>query len=261
MRVLSIKAFRDIISWTPSGNAFQIHSAKRFVAEVLPEHFKTAKYSSFTRKLQRWGFVRQFRGEDAGAYLHPAFQKGRLDLAEQMTSHKSGESLGPTTALAASDPTVAVAAPVATSVPAMRSPAPFLSLPGLTALPPTIPVPSLPGSSLPGLGVPPSLALATNPISTAIELEVARCVQERILAAQRLALEQQIMQERLLGRVQEHLMIQRRESLLMDQLRHSQRLHVQLLREDHKEEEKQASPDSQPLQGLPRTNIFSAKSA
>lgn len=89
MKVLSDKRYSHVITWMPSGKSFNILKPKAFVAEILPEHFKTAKYSSFTRKLHRWGFSRHYRGEEAGAFYHKDFQRGRLDLVEQMTCHKA----------------------------------------------------------------------------------------------------------------------------------------------------------------------------
>lgn len=88
MKVLSDTNNAGIITWMPSGQSFNILNPKAFVADILPTEFKTAKYSSFTRKLHRWGFMRHYRGEEAGAFYHKDFQRGRLDLVEQMTCHK-----------------------------------------------------------------------------------------------------------------------------------------------------------------------------
>ena len=85
MKVLSDKNFIDVITWTPSGRSFTIVNPRAFVTDILPEHFKSAKYSSFTRKLHRWGFQRHYRGEESGAFYHNDFLKDRLDLVEQMT--------------------------------------------------------------------------------------------------------------------------------------------------------------------------------
>jgi hypothetical protein len=90
MEVLSRKEYADIITWTPSGKAFNVINHKEFTARILPTHFKGAKYSSFTRKLHRWGFVRHYRGEEAGAFHHKYFQKDRLELVEKMTCYKEG---------------------------------------------------------------------------------------------------------------------------------------------------------------------------
>lgn len=88
MKVLSQKEYTEIITWLPDGKSFTIIRPKAFVAEILPDFFKSAKYSSFTRKLHRWGFQRHLRGEDAGAFFHKHFIRGRLDLVERMTCHK-----------------------------------------------------------------------------------------------------------------------------------------------------------------------------
>ena len=89
MKVLSDKRNADIITWMPSGKSFSILKPKLFVAQILPAEFKTAKFSSFTRKLHRWGFMRHYRGEEAGAYYHQDFQKGNLELVEKMACHRA----------------------------------------------------------------------------------------------------------------------------------------------------------------------------
>lgn len=88
MKVLSEKDFADIVAWTPSGKAFNIIQPKLFTANILPSHFKQAKYSSFTRKLHRWGFMRHYRGPEAGAFFHKHFRRGRMDMVEKMTCAK-----------------------------------------------------------------------------------------------------------------------------------------------------------------------------
>ena len=90
MKVLSEKEFADVVAWTPSGKAFNIIQPKLFTANILPSHFKQAKYSSFTRKLHRWGFMRHYRGPEAGAFFHKHFRRGRMDLVEKMTCAKPG---------------------------------------------------------------------------------------------------------------------------------------------------------------------------
>jgi len=92
MKVLSNKEFTDTIAWTASGKAFNIIQPKLFTSNILPGHFKQAKYSSFTRKLHRWGFMRHYRGTEAGAFFHKHFRRGRLDLVEKMTCSKPGAS-------------------------------------------------------------------------------------------------------------------------------------------------------------------------
>ncbi|KAL3906275.1 MAG: hypothetical protein SGILL_009336 [Bacillariaceae sp.] len=87
-----MKEFEHIIHWMPSGKSFTVLKPKAFAVDILPDHFKSAKYSSFTRKLHRWGFTRHYKGDEAGAFYHKEFQKDRIDLAEKMTCHKGGES-------------------------------------------------------------------------------------------------------------------------------------------------------------------------
>ncbi len=83
MQVLSDEEYCHIISWMPNGRSFVILRPKAFVSDILPKHFKSAQYASFTRKLARWGFSRCEDG--SGEFYHPQFHKGRLDLAEKMT--------------------------------------------------------------------------------------------------------------------------------------------------------------------------------
>jgi hypothetical protein len=91
MKVLSNRNFAHIITWMPSGRSFSILKPKLFATEILPDHFKSAKYSSFTRKMHRWGFMRHYRGEESGAFYHKDFQKDRLDLVEKMACQKAIE--------------------------------------------------------------------------------------------------------------------------------------------------------------------------
>lgn len=88
MKVLSTKKYESIITWTPSGKAFSIVEPRAFVSTVLPEEFKSAKYASFTRKLHRWGFLRHYRGEEAGAFYHDLFQRDNPQLVDKMTCYK-----------------------------------------------------------------------------------------------------------------------------------------------------------------------------
>jgi len=58
MNILDNEAYSDIISWLPHGKGFMIRDKKRFASEILPKFFKKAKFTSFTRKLNRWSVVR-----------------------------------------------------------------------------------------------------------------------------------------------------------------------------------------------------------
>ena len=55
MECLSDPDCQTAISWLPHGKAFIIHHRGLFAERVMPKYFsRKAKYSSFTRKLNRW---------------------------------------------------------------------------------------------------------------------------------------------------------------------------------------------------------------
>ena len=55
MDVLSDRNVSDIITWLPHGHSFVVLQPDLLVEVVLPKHnFPTAKYTSFTRRLNRW---------------------------------------------------------------------------------------------------------------------------------------------------------------------------------------------------------------
>jgi HSF-type DNA-binding len=60
-------------------------------------YFKATKFTSFTRKLNRWGFNRAPRGPETGAYFHKLFRRDKPDLVMQMTSN-SGSKIMPSVA-------------------------------------------------------------------------------------------------------------------------------------------------------------------
>jgi len=85
MKILSDESNSTIISWLPHGKSFIIRKKDRFINEVLPLHFKQLKYTSFTRKLHRWGFILVRNGQEKGSYYHKSFQRGRMDLCHEMS--------------------------------------------------------------------------------------------------------------------------------------------------------------------------------
>jgi len=99
MFVITRKEYADMITWLPDGKTFRILLPSVFTTKVLPVHFKQAKYSSFKRKLHRWGFDRQRPecSEESNAsswfgsnevFCHENFQKNRFDLLELMVESK-----------------------------------------------------------------------------------------------------------------------------------------------------------------------------
>jgi len=89
MEILSNDEHSEIISWLPHGRGFMIYQKKRFATEVMPKYFKKSKFTSFTRKLNRWNFTRITRGCETGAYYHECFQRGNLRLCMQMCCQNS----------------------------------------------------------------------------------------------------------------------------------------------------------------------------
>ena len=93
MEILEDEEYSDVISWLPHGRGFVIFKKKAFEEKILPKHFnKQSKYSSFTRKLNRWRFVRVTRGPESGAYYHPCFRRGGHRLCMQMSCQSSNKS-------------------------------------------------------------------------------------------------------------------------------------------------------------------------
>jgi hypothetical protein len=175
MKVLSTKKHKDVIAWTPSGKAFEIRKSKQFAIEILPKYFKSAKYSSFTRKLHRWNFQRHYRGDEAGAYYHPDFIKGRLDLVERMRCKSESQPSAPkpkTNKPASSAPRKTASTKSKTKGDVKASADRDQSKPTQTVhIFPNLPPPPV---------VQPPTAVGLN---AAIELEVARRLNERISAA------------------------------------------------------------------------------
>lgn len=94
MEILENEENTDIISWLPHGRGFVIFRKKAFEQKILPKYFhKSSKYSSFTRKLNRWGFVRVTRGPEIGAYYHRNFQRGGHRLVQQMSCQSATKAV------------------------------------------------------------------------------------------------------------------------------------------------------------------------
>jgi hypothetical protein len=91
MRVLESQEFGDAIWWNSDGDAFCI-DPKEFAEKVIEKHFQGTKFSSFTRKLKRWGFTRIDDGcFGAVLYRHDMFRRGNPDLPTNMRIMKKKE--------------------------------------------------------------------------------------------------------------------------------------------------------------------------
>ncbi|CAJ1959829.1 unnamed protein product [Cylindrotheca closterium] len=77
------------IAWLPDGKTFIIRDPEEFTRKVLSHFFKATKFSSFTRKLYRWGFRQVNRGigpDDPIIFGNEAFQRDREELMANMRS-------------------------------------------------------------------------------------------------------------------------------------------------------------------------------
>lgn len=61
------------VAWLPDGKSFVVVDQDLFVSEVLNNVFRAIKYTSFVRKLHRWGFVRLRSGMGPDCFHHPLF--------------------------------------------------------------------------------------------------------------------------------------------------------------------------------------------
>lgn len=60
--------------------------------EISPHYFTQARFESFIRQVNGWGFKRLRReGPDRSSYYHPLFLRGRPDLVNQMRRPAKGE--------------------------------------------------------------------------------------------------------------------------------------------------------------------------
>ena len=89
------EASEQSIGWVLEGNAFVIRDKDLFCSQWLPTFFGQAKFSSFTRKLYRWGFRKvnmaphhDVDGSAANTYFfgNENFQRDNKELLSQMKS-------------------------------------------------------------------------------------------------------------------------------------------------------------------------------
>lgn len=241
MKVLSDKQFNDIIAWTPSGRSFSIVNPKAFVADILPEHFKSAKYSSFTRKLHRWGFQRHYRGEESGAFYHEDFRKDRLDLCEQMTCKAEAPRAVSAIAKSHQAPKKSVEKPVRSAPKAEPTSRPEIHPPTHAA---TQDIPNQAPLN------PAPVGIVATQLDAAIEAEVSRRLQERL---QQAALSRMFMQQQLNTTAI--------PIALRIQLMELQQKKLNSLGGPRIPLSGTINPNTSGLGGLPRTNIQGAKTA
>ena len=93
MTILSDSSLSDVISWLPHGRSFVIIRPDTLAERVLKylpstDPRSSTKYTSFTRKLNRWGFRQETRGPDTGAFYHPLFRRDQPNWCQHMICQK-----------------------------------------------------------------------------------------------------------------------------------------------------------------------------
>jgi len=84
MVILSDSDNKDAISWLPDGSGFVILNRKKLLSRILPLYSKLSKYTSFTRRLKRWGFVCSSRGPGICFHSHKLFFRDYPELSLRM---------------------------------------------------------------------------------------------------------------------------------------------------------------------------------
>mmetsp|Transcript_46175 Transcript_46175/g.67439 ORF Transcript_46175/g.67439 Transcript_46175/m.67439 type:complete len:411 (+) Transcript_46175:295-1527(+) len=74
----------SIISWSDLGDSFYLHDQPKFIADVLPRHFRHNHFSSFQRQLNLYGFKRVASGPEQGAYTHNLFHRSQPELLDSI---------------------------------------------------------------------------------------------------------------------------------------------------------------------------------
>jgi len=88
LQILSRDDISDIITWMPHGRSFIFIDPERFTNEILPNYFRKSKFSSFIRKLYRWGFRQIRKGPDSDSYFHLLFQREKKSLMKHLSCSK-----------------------------------------------------------------------------------------------------------------------------------------------------------------------------
>lgn len=82
--ILSRADLADVIAWMPHGRSWRVLKPREFEVKVIPRFFEHAKFSSFIRQANGWGFRRITQGRDRNSYYHPMFLRGLPHLCKKM---------------------------------------------------------------------------------------------------------------------------------------------------------------------------------
>lgn len=85
MQIVSDSVNSESIEWISHGKAFVIKDREKFASEVLPRYFSAGtKYTSFTRRLNRWKFKCYSRSPGSCVFHHPDFLRDEPDKCRLM---------------------------------------------------------------------------------------------------------------------------------------------------------------------------------
>jgi HSF-type DNA-binding len=82
--ILSRLELQDIVCWISHGRSWKVIKPREFEVKVIPTYFEHAKFSSFIRQANGWGFRRITSGRDRNSYYHPQFLRGLPHLCKDM---------------------------------------------------------------------------------------------------------------------------------------------------------------------------------
>ena len=85
LRESSLSDKHNIISWTPCGKAFEIHSLEEFEKYIIPVYFRHSHIASFRRQLSMYGFRRAVVDNGFSGFAHEMFHR---DHPEQCAAIK-----------------------------------------------------------------------------------------------------------------------------------------------------------------------------
>lgn len=86
MSLLLDEKYAKVVTFLPDNQSFGIINAKVFSDEVMPEVFGIRTFSSFVRKLNRWGFERimEKKTHDVDVFRHRLFYKNNWKLCAKI---------------------------------------------------------------------------------------------------------------------------------------------------------------------------------
>jgi HSF-type DNA-binding len=82
--ILSRPDLADVICWMPHGRSWKVLKPREFEIRVIPTYFEHAKFSSFIRQANGWGFRRITTGRDRNSYYHSHFLRALPHLCKEM---------------------------------------------------------------------------------------------------------------------------------------------------------------------------------